>query len=156
MFTFVPKKKQAMLLKEQISTELANELFENHDKVLQFLADVKWENGFECRKCGNNNYCDGKTVASRRCTRCKTDESATAHTLFHNCKFPMNKAFYIAYTLCVQGKVISSYELANDLQLNQMTCWKFRKRIQDCLLKHGTPQERKDIPIQKILIYEEI
>lgn len=143
-----------MLSKKEITAEMAAELFNDQEKVLRFLAEIKWENGFECRKCGNTNYCEGKTAGSRRCTRCKTDESATAHTLFHNCKFPMNKAFYIAYTLCVEGRVISSYELANDLQLNQMTCWKFRKRIQDCLLRHGTPQEREDIPLQKILIDE--
>ncbi|MFZ4456522.1 MAG: transposase [Bacteroidales bacterium] len=143
-----------MLSKKEITAEMAAELFSDQEKVLRFLADIKWENGFECRKCGNNNYCEGKTSGSRRCTRCKTDESATAHTLFHNCKFPMNKAFYIAYTLCVEGRVISSYELANDLHLNQMTCWKFRKRIQDCLLKHGAPNEREEIPLQKILIDE--
>lgn len=143
-----------MLSKKGITAELAAELFNDQEKVLRFLSDVKWETGYTCRKCGNENYCDGKTVGSRRCTRCKTDESATAHTLFHNCKFPMNKAFYIAYTLCVEGRVISSYELANSLGLNQMTCWKFRKRIQDCLLKHGTPDERKDLPLQKILIDE--
>lgn len=143
-----------MLSKKGITAEMAAELFNDQEKVLRFLSDVKWETGYTCRKCGNENYCDGKTVGSRRCTRCKTDESATAHTLFHNCKFPMNKAFYIAYTLCVEGRVISSYELANSLGLNQMTCWKFRKRIQDCLLKHGTPAERKDLPLQKILIDE--
>ncbi|MDD2798145.1 MAG: IS1595 family transposase [Bacteroidales bacterium] len=145
-----------MLTKEEISPEMANELFQDQEKVLQFLADVKWKDGFVCRKCGNINYCEGKTKASRRCTRCKTDESATAHTLFHNCKFPMNKAFYIAYTLCVQGKVISSYELANALELNQMTCWKFRKRIQDCLVRHGNPEDRKHVPLETILIVEEI
>ena len=47
-------------------------------------------------------------------------------------KFPINKAFYIAYTVCVEGKPLSSYCYADQLSLNQMTCWKFRKRIENC------------------------
>ncbi len=37
----------------------------------------KMEGGLPCRKCGNGNYCQGRSPFSRRCTRCKHDESAT-------------------------------------------------------------------------------
>jgi len=141
-----------MLLKKQIKKEMAEELFKNSDKALNFIAEVKWENGFICRKCGHDNYCEGKSTGSRRCTRCKTEESAIAHTLFHNCKFPINKAFYIAYTVCVEGKDISSYEYSDQLGLNQMTCWKFRKRIKDCVIKHGA--DKSNIAIQTLLLSE--
>jgi len=139
-----------MLLKKEITKELAEELFVDSEKALNFIAQVKWEGGFVCRKCGHTNYCEGKSPASRRCTRCKSEESATSHTLFHNCKFPINKAFYIAYTVCVEGKEISTYEYSDQLGLNQMTCWKFRKRIKDCLLQHA--DDKKNIAIQTILL----
>lgn len=124
-----------MLFKEEITPEIAQELFNDSEKVLKFVADIKWADGFECRKCGNKNFCEGKSPASRRCTRCKTEESATAHTLFHNVKFPINKAFFIAYNVCVLGNEFSSYNFSDQLGLNQMTCWKFRKRIQNCVMK---------------------
>jgi two-component system, sensor histidine kinase LadS len=141
-----------MLLKKQITKELAEELFNDSEKALNFIAEVKWESGFVCRKCGHTNYCEGKSPASRRCTRCKKEESATANTLFHNIKFPINKAFYIAYTVCVEGKDISSYEYSAQLGLNQMTCWKFRKRIKDCVIKHGA--DKGNVAIQTILMSE--
>ena len=141
-----------MLLKKQITKELADELFNDSEKALKFIAEVKWENGFVCKKCGHTNYCEGKSPASRRCTRCKKEESATANTLFHNIKFPINKAFYIAYTVCVEGKDISSYEYSDQLELNQMTCWKFRKRIKDCIIKHGA--DKGNVAIQTILMSE--
>lgn len=141
-----------MLLKKQITKELADELFNDSEKALKFIAEVKWENGFVCKKCGHTNYCEGKSPASRRCTRCKKEESATANTLFHNIKFPINKAFYIAYTVCVEGKDISSYEYSDQLGLNQMTCWKFRKRIKDCIIKHGA--DKGNVAIQTILMSE--
>ena len=140
-----------MIFKNGIEPALANELFDDSEKTLKFIADVKWEGGFECRNCGHTNYCDGKKPSSRRCTRCKKEESATANTIFHNIKFPINKAFYIAYNVCVLGKDISSYNYSDLLGLNQMTCWKFRTRIQKCMLKI---EKKDDTNIQTILMSE--
>jgi len=141
-----------MIFKEGISPKLANEYFNDSEKTLKFIADVKWKDGFVCRKCGHTNYCEGKSPSSRRCTRCKTEESATAHTLFHNIKFPINKAFYIAYNVCVEGKELSSYNYSDQLGLNQMTCWKFRKRIKDCVMKHSS--DKAKVTVQTILLTE--
>jgi len=140
-----------MLFKEEISSDKAQELFESSEKVLKFIAEVKWKDGFTCRNCGHTNYCDGKTPSSRRCTRCKKEESAAANTIFHNIKFPINKAFYIAYNVCVLGSDFSSYNYSDQLGLNQMTCWKFRKRIQNCISKLEGNEKSK---IQTILLSE--
>lgn len=138
-----------MLFKEDISQAKAQQLFEDTNMVLKFVADIKWESGFICRSCGHTNYCDGKTSSSRRCTRCKKEESATAHTIFHNIKFPINKAFFIAYNVCVLGNEFSSYNFSDQLGLNQMTCWKFRKRIQNCMLNVNS---KGKVKIQTILM----
>jgi two-component system, sensor histidine kinase LadS len=140
-----------MIFKEEISPNKAQELFNDSEKVLKFIADIKWKDGFTCRNCGHTNFCDGKTPSSRRCTRCKKEESAAANTIFHNIKFPINKAFFIAYNVCVLGNDISSYNYSDQLGLNQMTCWKFRKRIQNCIAKlEGTEKSK----IQTILLSE--
>ena len=140
-----------MIFKEEISPDKAQELFNDSEKVLKFIADIKWKDGFTCRNCGHTNFCDGKTPSSRRCTRCKKEESAAANTIFHNIKFPINKAFFIAYNVCVLGNDISSYNYSDQLGLNQMTCWKFRKRIQNCIAKlEGTEKSK----IQTILLSE--
>ena len=141
-----------MIFKESLSTELANQLFNDNEKALKFIADAKWEDGFVCRKCGHTNYCEGKSPSARRCTRCKTEESATAHTLFHNIKFPINKAFYIAYNVCVEGKEFSSYDYSDKLELNQMTCWKFRKRIKECVMRYSSKKGK--VAIKTILLSE--
>jgi len=140
-----------MLFKEEISPETANELFKDSEKVLKFIASVKWKDGFRCRNCGHTNFCEGKTPSSRRCTRCKKEESAAANTIFHNIKFPINKAFFIAYNVCVLGSDFSSYNYSDQLGLNQMTCWKFRKRIQNCISKLEGNEKSK---IQTILLSE--
>lgn len=127
------------------------ELFHSDEKCYEFLADLKWSKSFTCRKCGNNNYCQGKTPYSRRCTRCKTEESATSGTIFHNCKFPVSKAFYIAYNVCKGKEDISTYEFARRLSLRQMTCWNFKAKIQNALQEMESLTDRERSTIQKIL-----
>lgn len=139
------------IFKKELSQEQLDELFHSDEKCLEFLADVKWSEGFVCRKCGNTNHCPGKTPHSRRCTKCKTEESATTGTIFHNCKFPVSKAFYIAYTVCKGKEELSSYEFARRLSLRQMTCWNFKTKIQHALQEIDTLSSGEKSSIKKIL-----
>ncbi|MBK9389512.1 MAG: transposase [Bacteroidetes bacterium] len=139
------------IFKKELTQEELELLFISDDECFRFLSEVKWENGFICRKCGNTNHCPGKTPHSRRCTKCKTEESAAAGTIFHNCKFPVHKAFYIAYNVCKGKEDISSYELARRLSLRQMTCWNFKTRIKNALHQIDSLSEVEKSSIQKIL-----
>jgi uncharacterized protein YnzC (UPF0291/DUF896 family) len=138
------------IFREQLTKEQLESLFTNDTECFRFLAGIKWEKGFTCRKCGNTNYCEGKAPFSRRCTRCKTEESASAGTIFHNCKFPVHKAFYIAYHVCKGEEEISTYEYAKRLSLRQMTCWNFRKRIRQALESIDILSENERLTIQSI------
>jgi len=109
--------------------------FPDEESCLEFLAGQKWKEGFVCRKCGNTNYCSGKTPYSRRCTRCKHEESASSHTVFHNCRIPLNKAFKMAFMVC-HAPDISTYKLSHEVHIRQMTCWKFKTRIVECIEKN--------------------
>ena len=139
------------IFKTELDDKKLEELFNSEEKCYEFLADLKWGNGFMCRKCGNTNYCSGKTPHSRRCTKCKTEESSAAGTIFHNCKFPISKAFYIAYSVCKGKDDISSYEFARRLSLRQMTCWNFKTKIRNAIQQMDSLTDREKSSIQKIL-----
>jgi hypothetical protein len=139
------------IFNDNISPEKLEELFQSDSKCLEFLADVKWEKGYTCTKCGNTNYCPGKTPYSRRCTKCKKEESATTGTIFHHCKFPISKAFYIAFNVCKGKEEISTYEFARRLALRQMTCWKFKTKIQQAVMGMENLTDREKIVMQKML-----
>jgi hypothetical protein len=119
--------------RDNLTFEELEQLFQSSEHCLKFIAGLKWKDGFVCRKCGNTNYCQGKTPYSHRCTKCKQEESVTAGTIFHNCKFPINKAFYIAFQVCKGKDDISTYEFARRLTIRQMTCWNFKSKIQTSL-----------------------
>ena len=117
-----------------LSEEAFKEKFGSEEQCMEFLALEKWSSGYKCIKCDNDNYCKGRMPYSRRCTRCKHDESATSHTIFHRCRIPLPTAFEIAYRVCCAPDITSN-ELSETLETRQMTCWKFRSKIKACL-KH--------------------
>ena len=140
-----------MIFNKELSGEQINELFQSDEKCLEFLAGLKWSDGFSCRKCGHTNHCPGKTPHSRRCTKCKAEESAAAGTIFHNCKFSISKAFYIAYHVCKGREDLSTYEFARRLSLRQMTCWNFKAKIKQAL-EEMTLSEREKVSIGDLLV----
>lgn len=99
----------------------------------RFLENLKWEKAFHCRKCGNEKYFDGAQKFARRCTRCGYNESITAYTIFHSIKFPIEKAFYIAYLNVIGHKEYTLETLAEQLGLRVNTLWAFRHKVAERL-----------------------
>jgi hypothetical protein len=97
----------------------------------RFLEALKWEKGFHCRKCGNEKYFEGAQKFSRRCTRCGYNESITSYTIFHSIKFPLEKAFYIAYLTVVGNKEYTLEVLGGQLDLRVNTLWAFRTKVSE-------------------------
>lgn len=104
-------------------------LYPDNLACFRFLENLKWENGFMCKKCSNEKFFKGATKFARRCSRCGYNESITAFTIFQGIKFPIEKAFYIAY-LTVTGKRESTLEaLAQKLDLGTNTVWAFKTKV---------------------------
>lgn len=120
----------------QLDPEKFNSSFSSQDECLEILAHAKWASGFVCRHCGNERFCLGRTPFSRRCTRCKRDESATSHTIFHHCRMDLPKAFEIAYMVC-RSPAVPASEISEVLETRHMTCLNFKKRILECLQSDG-------------------
>lgn len=139
------------IFNNNLSPEQLEEMFRSDEKCLEFLAEIKWANGFVCKKCGNTNSCAGKEPFSRRCTKCKSKETATNGTVFHGVKFPISKAFYIAYNICKGKESLSSYEFGRRLSLRQMTCWNFKTKIEHALGDMDTLSFKERSSIEKIL-----
>ena len=96
----------------------------------RFLDELKWKDShYQCHKCNNTKYFDGAHKFSRRCTRCGYDESITSFTLFHHVKFPIEKAFYIAYLTVTGRKEFTLEKLSDVLQLRMNTISLFSRKV---------------------------
>jgi len=75
------------------------------------LAELKWADGYACKKCGN-------------------DESTTTRTLLQNLKLDILKVFGMLYEITTSKKGANSIWLAQRFGLNQKTTWAFHQKIQ--------------------------
>ena len=111
-----------------------NRTFNSDEDCYRYLAAIKWDgDNFSCKRCGNNKFCNGKKTYSRRCAKCRFDESPTSGTMFDKCKFSLLIAFHIAFKISTKKKGISSLELSNEFELRQMTCWEFKWKLQQAM-----------------------
>ena len=70
-----------------------NEQFSDATTWLAYLANSKWKDGYQCRKCSCTVYTKGYHPFARRCKNCRYDELDTAYAVFHNIKFNLLKHF---------------------------------------------------------------
>jgi len=112
--------------------------FDTEEKCVVFLANEKQAQGYQCRRCSNDTYYKGKTRYWRKCTSCDYDESPTAHTLFHKCKIPLVKAFWMVYWVSSLKKGMSSCEITRQLGVAQKTAWFWKRKIQESMKSTGT------------------
>jgi ISXO2-like transposase domain/Transposase zinc-ribbon domain len=110
-----------------------NQRYKTEEDCLEYLSSLKWEQGYCCKKCANDKYCQGKKPFNRRCTKCRYEESPTAGTMFDKVKFSLLKAFHIAFKISTKKKGMSSLELSNEFELRQKTCWEFKWKIQQAM-----------------------
>jgi hypothetical protein len=103
--------------------------YPDKESCYKFLADIKWELGYACLKCGNTNYCNGKVPYNRRCTKCAYEESVLHATIFENNRIPINKAFYLVYLMYNSKGAISSHKLSEKLGIRQSTCWAYAVKV---------------------------
>jgi len=118
------------LMEKTMDYEEFKTLYPDTLACYRFLETLKWEKGFHCRKCYNNRYFDGAQKFSRRCTRCGYNESITAYTIFHNVKFPVEKAFFITYLSVTGRKSYTLESLSSMLDLRVNTVWAFKHKVQ--------------------------
>jgi hypothetical protein len=134
-----------------------NRQFQTDRDCYNYLAAIKWESGYICKKCGHSKYYKGVMPNSRRCMRCKYDESPTAGTMFDKLKFSLLVAFHIVFKISTKKKGMSSLELSEEFELRQKTCWDFKRKIQQAMASSKRFPISGEVHIDEFLVgqYEE-
>ncbi len=137
----VTKLSQQRVLQEDIRYEEFLLTYPDEESCYKFLESIKWKNGFLCRKCQHTTYNNGPMPYSRKCTRCRTIESVTAHTILHGVKFPINKALFILLTTTNNVNKYTTEQLSEILNLRRATCWTFQHKVKEKLA--SLPPQKK-------------
>ena len=119
-----------MKLLKELNRDTFLSQFGTKDQCYQYLADLKWSQGYSCSRCKHTDYIKGKQSHSRRCRKCGLDESTTSGTLFHKLKFGIDNAFGMLYEIVTSKKGANSIWLAERFGVQQKTAWLFRQKVQ--------------------------
>jgi hypothetical protein len=122
---------RARLMLRGVKFEEFCNIYPTDDACHKFLAEMKWRKGYSCGKCKNTKYSEGKTLYSRRCSKCNYEESAVLNTIFSRVKFPLSKAFYILFLYVSSKEKLTSTRISQILKLRQKTCWSFLQKIKE-------------------------
>lgn len=102
-----------------------------------YLADIKWVDGFMCKKCGHTKFSERRDY-TRTCNKCKRNESPSAHTAFHKVKFGLKKAFYISFEMVNSSKSMSASQIAKRYGITRKTAWLFMHKVRQAMKSSQT------------------
>lgn len=129
----IEKVTRARVMSHEVDFAEFSKIYPDRDTCFKYLSELKWANGYTCRKCGNTHHLSGFLPFSRRCTKCGYDESVIAYTIFQNSRIPINKAFYMLFLVYTTKGKISSHKLSQLLLIRQSTCWSYNSKMQKIL-----------------------
>lgn len=129
----IEKVTRARVMSQGVNFEEFSKIYPDREACFKYLSELKWAKGYSCRKCGNTNYLSGHLPYSRRCTKCRYEESVIANTIFQNTKLPINKSFYMLFLIYSSKGSISSNKLSEILLIRQSTCWAYGNKIKKVL-----------------------
>lgn len=119
-----------MRILKELDRQVFKDRFTCKQDCYEFLEELKWQDGYNCKRCKGSVYIKGKQPASRRCSKCGYDESTTTDTLFHKLKFGIDRAFEMLYEITTSKKGANSIWLVEHFGVNQKTAWAFRQKVQ--------------------------
>ncbi|MDQ3958330.1 MAG: transposase, partial [Actinomycetota bacterium] len=103
--------------------------FSDLDVATQYVASIRWPEGFVCPSCGGREH---SYLTSRRlwkCKACKKQTSVKAGTVFEDSPIPLTKWLPTLWLLVTCKNGISSYEVARGIGVTQKTAWFMLQRL---------------------------
>ncbi len=126
--------------------------FQTESDCLQYLYDIKWKNGYNCKKCSCSKHYPGRTEWYLKCASCGYDESVKANTLFHKMKVPLLKAFEVMFSLSVRKKGMSSLEISRTYSVNKDTAWLLRQKTQGGMFSSGNNLLQNEVHVDEFAV----
>jgi len=117
----------------------------------KYLSEVKWSQGYKCRKCGHPGSQIRKDY-SRTCNKCSDTESPGADTLFHKVKFGMLKSFHICFEMATTTKSLSALQVGRRYGIRPDTAKVFMHKVREAMKSSGTNPMDGDVHVDEFVV----
>ena len=119
-----------------------DEWFNSDDACLDYIAKLRWPEGFCCPNCGD--ITDKPSLMAQGlflCRKCKRQTSVTAGTLFHKTHKPLRTWFFAMWFVTSQKHGTSALGLKRVLGLGSYnTAWTWLHKLRRAMVRPGRDQ----------------
>lgn len=109
--------------------------FSNIDACYEYLARIKWPNGFRCEECDHKAY----WLSSKHiyiCRKCEHQISLTAGTIMHGTKKPITYWFKAMWWLTTRKSAVNAVNLQDLLGFGSYhTAWSWLQKLRRCTIR---------------------
>lgn len=109
--------------------------FNTEQACMDYLAKMKWPEGFCCQRCGHWQY----WISAKRlyiCTRCESGYSLTAGTVMHGTKKPLTYWFKAMWWFTTRKSGVNAVNLKELLGLGSyQTAWAWLHKLRRCTIR---------------------
>jgi transposase-like protein len=126
--------------------------FSTEQACREYLAKMKWPDGFQCRACGHQAY----WVSSKGlyiCTRCESPNSLTAGTVMHATKKPLTYWFKAMWWFTTRKSGVNAVNLKDLLGLGSyQTAWLWLHKLRRCTIRQGRERLWGTVEVDEFVI----
>jgi transposase-like protein len=126
--------------------------FSDLDVATDYVAGLRWPEGFVCPHCGGRDYSYVSTRRLWKCKSCKKQSSVKVGTIFEDSALGLDKWLPAIWLAANSETRISSHELARELGTTQKSAWFMLHRIAQAEatwtaspIDSGQPDERRRV-----------
>ena len=125
--------------------------FPNEESAIKYYEEIRWKDGVvspfdptsKVYKCKNGKY---------KCKNTGKYFTYRTGTFFANSKMDFRDWLYAIIMLANHGNSISSYQLANDLDIPQKTAWYMLHRIRTAMAKENNQKLSGEVEIDETFV----
>ena len=112
--------------------------FPDEVSCIAWLVAARWPDGMRCQGCGGaRTYQLACRPRVLECAGCGKQHSATAGTVFHKTRTPLQIWFWAAYLLGADKRGVSALQFARSFELRYDTAWTMLHKLRHALFERA-------------------
>jgi transposase-like protein len=111
--------------------------FSDLDVATEYVAALRWPDGFVCPHCGGRDYSYVSTRRLWKCKSCQKQSSVKVGTILEDSALGLDKWLPAIWLTANRETGVSSHELARALGTTQKSAWFMLHRIGEATIPHA-------------------
>lgn len=107
--------------------------FRTNAACRKHLFKLRWPHGYECPKCGHDEFFDLPKRKLFQCKSCGHQTSVTAGTIMHRTRTPLRKWFWAIFLVSSDKRGLSALQLTKKLKVSYYVAWTMLHKIRQAM-----------------------